>query len=425
MSLLRDTSTRIYYSVSYNNSFKLMGLLFVLIAVGFFCLPVQAKYGGGSGSADDPYLIYTAEQLYDIGTTPEDWDTHFKLMDDIDLSNFAKFRIIGRDRDNYFSGSFDGNGHTISNLTYIETSGKGNNVGLFGYVRRFMGKTVIKDLGLIDPNIDSGGGNYVGSLVGQLFDGTITDCYIKGGSISGGDFTGGLVGACAQVSMMTQREIVNCYCTSTISGNTYVGGLVGDYEGTIVNCYSAGNVTGMRSVGGLVGRGAYYKMSNCYSGATVLGLREIGGLVGLNDISGAIVDCYFLGRVIGDSCIGGLAGINQGAVSKCYSAGAVHGITDVGGLVGGGDANGVTDSLWDYEASGQTASAGGQGRTTLEMRQRLTFMNWDFINVWGIVENQTYPFLRCHSVGDLNDDGRVDLLDLAILAQYWLGDNSP
>ena len=66
MSLLRDTSTRIYYSVSYNNNFKLMGLLFVLIAVSFFCLPVQAKYGGGSGTEENPYLILG--QFQRIGT---------------------------------------------------------------------------------------------------------------------------------------------------------------------------------------------------------------------------------------------------------------------------------------------------------------------------------------------------------------------
>jgi hypothetical protein len=72
------------------------------------------------------------------------------------------------------------------------------------------------------------------------------------------------------------------------------------------------------------------------------------------------------------------------------------------------------------DTSGEEASAGGEGRTTAQMKQRATFVDWDFANVWDIAENQTYPFLRLHPVGDLNYNGRVDLLDLAVLAEHWL-----
>jgi len=86
---------------------------------------------------------------------------------------------------------FDGNGHTISNFTY---TCQGDDVGLFGCIGSFWEKGEIKDLGLINPNVDAGTGWSVGSLVGDMDDGTITRCYSEGGSVSGDQIIGGLVG---------------------------------------------------------------------------------------------------------------------------------------------------------------------------------------------------------------------------------------
>jgi hypothetical protein len=158
-----------------------------------------------------------------------------------------------------------------------------------------------------------------------------------------------------------------------------------------------------------------------------LGDDKVGGLIGLN-IYGEILNCYSTSSVSGSSNVGGLAGVNQGTVSSCYSAGGVEGATDVGGLAGSLNADSfypdgtVSDSFWDTETSGQTTSAGGTGKTTDQMKQKPTFLDWDFTEVWGIAENQTYPFLRRRPVGDLNCDGRVDLLDLTVLAEHWLED---
>ena len=58
----------------------------VLVASSLLAAAAQAKYGGGEGTAQEPYLIYTAEQMNTIGLHREDWDKHFKLMADIDLS---------------------------------------------------------------------------------------------------------------------------------------------------------------------------------------------------------------------------------------------------------------------------------------------------------------------------------------------------
>ncbi|MHC4539423.1 MAG: GLUG motif-containing protein [Planctomycetota bacterium] len=218
----------------------------LLIAICFVSFPAQAKYSGGSGTAGHPYLIYTAEQMNAIGTNPDDFDKHFKLMADIDLSSYTgtDLNIIG-DWDNAFTGVFDGNSHTISNFTY--TSAGRDDVGLFACIGSFWDKGEIKNLGLINPNVDAGTGGSVSSLVGDLEDGTISNCYAEGGSVSGGDDVGGLVGK------TWDGAIVNCYSTTRVSGTLGVGGLVGDNWSTITNCYAAGGVSGEWFVGGLVG----------------------------------------------------------------------------------------------------------------------------------------------------------------------------
>ena len=61
----------------------------VTLTAYLFVLPAQAQYGGGTGEPNDPYLIYTAEHLNAIGAEPNDWDKHFKLMADINLSGYS------------------------------------------------------------------------------------------------------------------------------------------------------------------------------------------------------------------------------------------------------------------------------------------------------------------------------------------------
>jgi len=113
----------------------------------------------------------------------------------------------------------------------------------------------------------------------------------------------------------------------------------------------------------------------------------------------------------------------SGYIYKCYSTGSVSGMgDDVGGLVGLHEAGEVADSFWDTETSDQSSSAAGTPRTTAEMKTQSTFTSagWDFIEVWDIGENQTYPFLRMYVAGDINHDGVVDFRDIAYLAESWL-----
>ncbi|MHC4537962.1 MAG: GLUG motif-containing protein [Planctomycetota bacterium] len=249
---------------------SLLGKVIALVLICFFCLPVQAKYGGGSGEPNDPYLIYDVNHMQAIGADPCDWDKCFKLMADVDLGQFTgtEFNIIGN-LTTKFTGIFDGNDHTISNFTY--DSNDKNFIGLFGYV--FNPNAVIKNLGLINVNVS--GQNYVGSLTGYLENATISNCYVEGGSVIGLSSVGGLVGT------NDGGTITNCNSSNNVSGYHSTGGLVGSTIGTIKGCYSRSDVSGRDFVGGLVGTNSDTVL-NCYATGSTSGHSKIGGLVGHN-----------------------------------------------------------------------------------------------------------------------------------------------
>lgn len=452
--------------------------------VCFLVLPARAQYGGGTGEPDDPYLIYTAEQMNAIGADRQDWDKHFKLMADIDLSQYTAktFNIIGIGANSAFRGIFNGNGKKISQFTTT----KRDYTGMFGYVDDSSAE--IKNLGLINPNIRGEGGSNVGSLVGYLDKGTISNCYAEGRRIVGKDCVGGLVG------YNKSGQIKACHVTCSVSGDEEVGGLVGYHRGAIDNCYAAGNVSGDKYIGGLVGRNSSGSITNsmasgrtsgqernvgglvgdnsgsvanCSARGDILGGRTVGGLVGTNagtitcsyssgsvsgeDNAGGLVgdnreiirNCYAKGGIIGDDRVGGLVGTNTwpGKINCCYSTGAVGGTMYVGGLVGFNDEAIIKTSFWDIHTSSRNNMCGRErygigcddanGKTSAEMQIESTFLNagWDFVKEstngtednWSICEGLDYPqFAWQFHLGDFDGDTRVDFRDFAILAERWL-----
>ncbi len=213
----------------------------------------------------------------------------------------------------------------------------------------------------------------------------------------------------------------------------FLGGLCGDnYEGTISNCYATGSVTaGDNSyyLGGLCGDNYEGTISNCYATGSVTGgdnSHYLGGLCGSNLRNGTLSKCYATGSVtVRDDSryLGGLCGDNFGTFSNCYATGSVTAGDNsyyLGGLLGKIYQQCiVSNCFWDIETSGMSVSAGGTGKTTAEMHQQSTFTDWDFINVWNIGENQTYPYLRTVSAGDINKDHITNFLDLCIVAEQW------
>ncbi|MGD0785896.1 MAG: GLUG motif-containing protein [Sedimentisphaerales bacterium] len=275
----------------------------------------------------------------------------------------------------------------------------------------------------------------VGDLAGYN-SGTISNCYSTG-AVSGNYgsiYTGGLVG------YNYSGSITNCYSAGAVSGSGIVGGLVGyNYSGgSISNCYSTGVVSGSSYIGGLAGYN-YGNISDCFSTGAIGGRNYIGGFTGINDSN--ITNCYSTGAVSGDSNsldIGGLAGRHhQGHISNCYSIGAVSGSSNVGGLVGDINSGTVSASFWDVNSSGQAASAGGTGKTTAEMKTLSTFTSagWDFVDetvngpndVWRMcVDGLNYPKLSWQFLpGDFGCPDGVDIFDLAVFSDHWLLEGSP
>ena len=213
-------------------------VIIVLTFVGF----LEAKYGGGSGTEEDPYKISDANHMQSIGTDPNDWDKYFLMTDDIDLSAYTQttFNIIGTDSENAFNGVFDGNGHKIFNFAYNST--ESDYIGIFGCVADLSAE--IKNLGIIDPNIIAGTGSNVGSLAGSISAGTISGCYVEGGKVLGNFDVGGLVG-------INSGTLSDCFTLCGVHGVSQIGGLVGNNSGTVINCYAAGSVDGSGDVGGL------------------------------------------------------------------------------------------------------------------------------------------------------------------------------
>jgi hypothetical protein len=347
-----------------------------------FGVSAQAKYGGGTGEPNDPYRIFTAEQLNTIGTEPNDCSKHFQLMADIDLSGYSgeQFHVIGNQQ-KPFTGYFDGNGHALSNFSY-RSSNKGP-AGLFGNIGWFNVSTVIKNLELIDPNVEAANCNYVGSLVGLLRDAAVIDCRVSGGHVSGRDFVGGLIGGTGDMRMLSyfpRIKIIGCRAKTRVSGVTHVGGLIGSFGGAsglgscrISACQGDGEVRGKEGVGGLAGSAGSIDITDCCSHAAVSGVHQVGGLLGL---------------------------MEEGSARRCYAAGRVEGSRNVGGLLGASCSSVVKDCYWDTWKSSRAVSVGGLGKTTKQMKRKTTFLGWDFTQVWDIAENQTYPFLRPGASGD-------------------------
>ena len=182
-------------------------------------------YSSGTGTPEDPYEIATAQDLVDLGNAPNDYDKHFVLAADIDLSGYTFDHAVIAEEDTEantsgfqetaFGGTFDGNGHRILNLAITGEA----YLGLFGQIGS-QGK--VSNLGIVDANV------------------------IGTGEITKLRYIGGLVGK-------NLGSLVNCHSSGNVSGSRYVGGLVGDNSGSIRASHSSGVVRGESFSGGLLG----------------------------------------------------------------------------------------------------------------------------------------------------------------------------
>ncbi len=281
----------------------------------------------GTGTAGNPYQVSTPEQLNSIGTDPALMASHFELTSDINMSAYTgtDYIMIG----SYsvpFTGTFNGNGYTIHNLTY-STTAVTSNVGFIGYAQ----DAEITNVCLQSVSVSSGGG-FVGGLVGTAYYGTVMQNCSVTGSVSGSSNVGGLAGGNA-------GNVNGCSAVCSVNGNSDVGGLIGLSSGVVVSCKVTCDVSSSAGAGGLIGfniNGG--TVSDSRANGTVNGWNGVGGLIGEMNASGKIENCTASCSVVGNSAVGGLCGeivfTSSKGIVNCFTAGSVQGSESVGGLIG-------------------------------------------------------------------------------------------
>ncbi len=221
-----------------------------------FALAAPFTFTAGDGTPGNPYQItdIAGLQAMNINLTAS-----YILMNDIDMEGivftdaviapYVNNPAIDVGWGNPFSGSFDGNGKVISNLTIQKTNT--DLVSMFGLVAT---GAVIKDFGLKNVNINVDNGDYVAGIAGWC-SGTIENCYVTG-SISGYDRVGGIAGG-----LLLEGVIRNCYAQVQITAANQIAGGITSFvsitTGIIEDCYASGTVSGLFS-GGLVGKNQAY-----------------------------------------------------------------------------------------------------------------------------------------------------------------------
>lgn len=371
----------------------------ILLLIGASAFGYDWSTNPGDGSEDTPYQISTAEQMNAIGGDTTLWDKHFKLAADIDMANLGEtyYNVIGNDTD-HFTGVFDGNGKVIENLTIHQPYT--NFIGMFGYTGE---GSEIKNLELKGINV--AGNQRCGGLVGFNC-GAITACKISGTFTNNESESGGLAGFNSDTG-----TILNCCSAVDITtSRSCVGCLAGVNGGAVINSCSTGTLSGSpsysRHIGGLIGNNLPNgTVTGCYSTGEVTGDEYVGGLVGTN--WGTIENCYATGGVHQAVINGGLVGRNRktGIVKYCYSTGQIDYSGTQGGLIGYSyynDIGTVINCFWDRDTSGCSRSCGGgAGLPTSVMKQMYVYSlsGWGE-SVWTLDEGNDYPRLAWENTGD-------------------------
>jgi hypothetical protein len=314
---------------------------------------------------------------------------------------------------NPFTGTLNGNGHTISNLDINSTATYANPyaayVGLFAY-----NTGTIENVGLTNLTVTASQGYDVGGLAGRN-GGNILNSYTTG-SVSGNAGPAPGVGvAVGGIAGYSYGTVTNSYSLANIAtpstGVPYsIGGVAGINFGLIAQSHAGGAVSAPgnnglfeANVGGLVGdNGDYYygphasiQQSSATGSVTAGPNSNVGGLAGLN-YGGLTLNSYAQGAVHGGdgSLVGGLVGNNyHGNIQSSYSVGKVSG-SPPSSLVGGLTAypiGTVGNAYWDVQSSGQSTSGGGTPLTTAQLQSGTLPAGFDS-GVWGDSKG-SYPTL--------------------------------
>ena len=328
----------------------------------------------GDGTETYPYPIAIPVQLDNVRDALK---SHYKQYSDVSLLKWDAshtnhdgrgWRPIG-DTENKFTGSYDGGGKNITNL-FVNSSIA--HVGLFGTTEDATLKNIKIVAGYVEATNSQGtAAMVVGSPVGS----EVLNCNVTG-VVRSTSSAGGVSGSGGPSALAAYTTIEGCSFSGDVYGVLAAGGIAPQSPNncSIKRCSSEGTVTATGasgSAGGIAGA-AFARVENCYSHAAISAVDKAGGLIGV---------------VSGDAA----------RIINCYSTGTVRHARELGGLIGICSTPRGGSCYWDTEASGVSRSAGAAvgvvaGKTTEKMKQKDTFIDWDFDKVWNIAENESYPY---------------------------------
>lgn len=358
---------------------------------------VSAQFGGGDGSVNNPYVVTTAEQLFNIRTSPT---SNYVIQNDIDLSSYQEgegWLPIGG-----FSGHLDGKGNTIKNLKINRPSAMYQ--ALFGQV---LYPSRIENLHVVGDIV--GGSSSVGGIAG-ICTGVISHCSFAGTVEGSNQFVGGIAGMISTGE--GEASITKCYNTATVKGVVKVGGISGfsTMASSVTNCFNTGDVTATgNSIGGIVGFNDNSSVTNCYNTGKLSGNQEVGGIVGFSNPSTALISkCYNMGNVSSESVAGGIIGKNaETPVSDCIAFNAeVYGSSNLNRIAGqsvGSSSCYTNNYALDAMRVGSStvtendaSSLNGANKSIREIKTKNLYengLNWDFTDNWTFVIGY-YPQLN-------------------------------
>ena len=314
-------------------------------------LEIQTSWDGESytepaKNGQGVYLISSPDELMWFDKNAKRTDSA-KLLADITInedvsgsdatSQKYKWTPIGTDGSKY-TGTFDGNGHTISGL-YINSTAA--NTGMFG---RIGSSAVVKNLTLADSVIRSTK-NYTGAITGYIDDAaSVTNCHTKN--------------------------------SVQVSAAVYTGGITGyqDDTSTLTRCSNAAEVTGANNVGGISGYNwskSSASLTDSYNRGSVSGSNLVGGICAQIYIGGTVSDVYNLGTVqatgtAGTPTAGGITGVFRwGTIKSAYNAGIVK-ATAKGGVAGRLEASSSSRTVQNVFYSDEYEAVGNLNGCTIQ-----------------------------------------------------------
>lgn len=328
------------------------------------------KDKGYTDDGQGNYTVTSAEGLKNIAKlVNEEWksDINITLTADIDLKGID-WTPIGKDDNKAYTGTFDGNGKTITGLT---VTGSYKYAGLFGDIDE---NGTVKNVVLEGVQITSDNSSgYAGGVAGDSW-GTIENCSVSG-SVSGTTFAGGVVGS------QWGGSITGCNSSATVKGVIFAGGIAGETNSgaSLTGCYATDDVTvendgtNNSHAGGVVGYNGGGTLTACYATGSVTGSGSgtiyVGGVTGSNNL-GTLTACYHAKRNINgpNGTTGGVVGrnfkgsmIGGGIITACYwgDNGQEQGIGE--DQVGTGGTTQVTDGNWSGAKDAMNAALQSAG----------------------------------------------------------------